>query len=75
MQCNISRTGRRIRLAGGILTSLAAIVLAALMLAGTVGGAWAWPAVILLLLVGGFQIVEGTLGWCAVRAMGLRTPF
>jgi hypothetical protein len=72
MQCNIDSRGKRMRLVSGLVEIASALVLAA---------AWAWPSrsplawivVILLLLGGAFSIFEAWAGWCALRAMGIKT--
>ncbi|MEM1444796.1 MAG: hypothetical protein AAGF84_01970 [Planctomycetota bacterium] len=74
MQCNIDSKGKAVRLGLGFGQLGVAAVLAALILTNVMpGGAWWW-------LVGGvavggaFCVYEGWNGWCAVRAMGFKTP-
>ena len=77
MQCNIDFRGRALRTTMGILTGLIG--------SGAVGGwylgvlpnfllYWTLGIGIALLLGGAFMIFEGVNGWCAVRAMGFKTP-
>ncbi|MCX7405045.1 MAG: hypothetical protein NT089_04910 [Planctomycetia bacterium] len=77
MQCNIDFRGRALRTTMGILTGLIG--------GGAVGGwylgvlpnflpYWTLGIGIALLLGGAFMIFEGVNGWCAVRAMGFKTP-
>jgi hypothetical protein len=73
MQCNIDSRGRRARLTGGIVScSLAA---AAAIAAALLREYWTWlvAVAIALLALGVFQIFEAVKGWCALRAMGIRT--
>jgi hypothetical protein len=73
MQCNIDARGKRVRFVGGIVTVAIGLVLVF---------AWALPAQTLpawavtagVILAGGFTIFEARAGWCALRAMGLKTP-
>ena len=44
------------------------------MLGGVLESAWWWVPIVVLLLGGGFGVYEGRTGWCAVRAMGFKTP-
>jgi hypothetical protein len=70
--CNIDQRGRRTRLMGGIIVDLCGVVLifTGLMTSSrrTVSGG------ILLCITGSFMIFEGVRGWCALRAMGIKTP-
>ncbi|BAM04374.1 hypothetical protein [Phycisphaera mikurensis] len=75
MPCNIDRTGRTRRLAIGIATLAAAVVLAMLVLAGVLDHPAWWIAVAGAAAGGAFCVVEGAIGWCAVRAMGFSTPW
>lgn len=75
MQCNIDAKGKAFRLLGGFLTLIIAGVLAALSLTGVLPQAWWWLVVMGTAVGGGFMIFEGWSGWCAVRAMGFKTPF
>jgi hypothetical protein len=73
MQCNIDARGRRARLTGGIVScviALAAAIGAAIVPAFRVGLV---IAAVAMAVVGAFQIFEGVKGWCALRAMGIRT--
>jgi predicted Na+-dependent transporter len=72
LQCNIDSRGKRARLISGVVMLIIALIVA---------GAWAWPArselgwavAIVLLTVGAFTIFEAWAGWCALRAMGVKT--
>lgn len=69
MQCNIDAKGRAVRLAIGLVTLLAGIIV--LWAAGDTG---AGLGVGLGCLGGGaFAVFEGWKGWCAVRALGFKT--
>ncbi|NBX25185.1 MAG: hypothetical protein EBQ99_03925 [Planctomycetes bacterium] len=72
MQCNIDRRGRTARIVTGTLVEAVGMGLLAWWFLG--GPPWTiWPA--LGCIAGGnFAIIEGAIGWCAVRAMGFRTP-
>jgi len=73
MQCNINSKGKAVRLVAGVCVVAIAIVLLVLCLAGVVLGAgWVFAGIALALL-GAFAMFEGWSGWCALRAMGVRT--
>ncbi len=84
--CNIDRRGRSIRTIAGAITLLAGVALLAapMFLGGEPDGAEAPDAANrdAAFLVGGiaaccggaFMLFEGLVGWCAVRAMGFKTP-
>jgi hypothetical protein len=85
--CNIDRRGRSIRTIAGAVTLLAGLALLAapMFLGGEPDGAGTPQDAadrISALLVGGiaaccggaFMLFEGLVGWCAVRAMGFKTP-
>jgi len=72
MQCNIDRSGRTLRLVMGAIIEMIGFALLLWWYRG--GPPWSiWPAIACIGL-GNFAIIEGTIGWCAVRAMGFRTP-
>ena len=73
MTCNIDRRGRVVRSIMGIVL----LGIAAIWYPSTPAGAsvWLYAAQGLLALSGGFTIFEGLAGWCAIRAMGIKTPF
>ncbi|MCE9619769.1 MAG: hypothetical protein K8R92_07650 [Planctomycetes bacterium] len=72
MKCNIDQKGRTARIIAGALVELLGI--AAVVWWFTNGPAWLiWPA-IGCILGGWFVMIEGMLGWCAIRALGFRTP-
>ena len=73
--CNLDSRGRGIRLGIGLVTLAVAVALAALLLTGLIENLYLWFAVLGCLIGGGFAVYEGWSGWCALRAMGVRTPF
>ena len=75
MQCNINAKGKAVRLVGGVLVVVIALVLAGLVATGVLPQAWWWFVVVGTALGGGFMVFEGWSGWCVVRAMGFKTPF
>jgi hypothetical protein len=86
--CNIDRRGRSIRTIAGAVTLLVGLALLAvpLLAGGGEADAAAPPPDAadgsIAMLIGGiaaccggaFMLFEGLVGWCAVRAMGFRTP-
>ncbi len=74
MQCNIDSKGKAVRLISGLLCTLVGLVLLGLGWWG-VEPYWGLIGVGVGTLAGGaFQIYEGWTGWCALRAMGWKTP-
>ena len=74
LQCNIDAKGKLIRLIYGVAFVLLGLVLLfAWALRG--GGAVAWLVSVIALLGGALAIFESRKGWCAIRAMGIKTPF
>ncbi len=74
MQCNIDSKGKAVRLISGLICTLAGLVLLGLGWWG-VEPFWVLIGVGVGTLAGGaFQIYEGWTGWCALRAMGWKTP-
>lgn len=74
IRCNIDQRGRTIRLVLGAVLETAGLVLGALWFFEWAPGWTIWPAAAIW-ISGMFVIFEALVGWCAVRAMGLRTPF
>ena len=75
MQCNIDAKGRAVRLLMGLgtLIAVAVVALALVMTERAVWPGW-WVVLSIAALAGAFAVFEGWKGWCAVRAMGWRTP-
>ena len=74
MQCNIDARGKRLRLISGVVCCAAGAVLGMLALV-LHRGFWGLLLGGLALIAGGlFQVFEARRGWCAVRALGFRTP-
>ena len=72
LTCNIDQRGRKARLIAGIVADaigVIAIVVGVMtnQLSAIVGG-------IICSGAGCFMIFEGIKGWCAVRALGIKTP-
>ena len=73
MQCNIDARGKRVRLINGIVTTVIGVML--LVAWASPSGGWvAWAVTIAALAGGAFMIFEARAGWCAIRAMGIKTP-
>jgi hypothetical protein len=70
--CNIDSRGKRARLILGLLQLTAAIAIAALR-AYPKNSKPAWTLVSVLLATGLFTIFESRAGWCALRALGIKT--
>jgi hypothetical protein len=73
LQCNIDARGKRVRLINGIVLLLIGVLLI-LFWAIPFGGLVAWTICVALVLLGAFVIFESRSGWCAIRAMGFKTP-
>jgi hypothetical protein len=73
MRCNIDAQGKKVRLIGGFVTLGVALLFAALGISGIVGHWWPWAAAGGSAAGAAFQIYEGWAGWCAFRAMGMKT--
>jgi hypothetical protein len=72
--CNIDKRGRMLRLVVGAILETVGITLGVLWFVEQ-GPSWLiWPAAATW-LAGMFVIFEALVGWCAVRALGFRTPF
>jgi hypothetical protein len=71
--CNIDARGRVARLIWGIILLLGSALLAILW--AWPSGWWlAWAASFLIAASGFFAVYEAKAGWCALRAMGFKTP-
>jgi hypothetical protein len=73
LQCNINSRGKIVRLIYGLIMIVAAIVLVVVW-ALPAGGVFPWAVVVIVVVGGAFAIFEGWTGWCAIRAMGFKTP-
>jgi hypothetical protein len=73
LTCNIDSRGKRARLINGIILLLIGVLLA-VFLAWPYGMAILWIISAACVLIGGFCIFEARAGWCAMRAMGFKTP-
>ncbi len=73
LTCNIDSRGKRARLIYGLVLVVLGLVLLFTwaLPAGTV---WSWVVVVSCFVGGGFALFEARAGWCAVRAMGFKTP-
>jgi uncharacterized membrane protein HdeD (DUF308 family) len=74
MKCNIDARGKKARLLWGIAAMVIGLVLAVLAAVGVLTGVLPWVVGGVLLAMGAFSIYEARAGWCAVRAMGFKTP-
>jgi hypothetical protein len=73
VHCNIDAKGKAVRLMMGVLlASTGALIVVLSLFELLYGQAWIYIA-LALMAIGAFCIVEGWAGWCALRAMGIRT--
>jgi hypothetical protein len=73
LQCNIDAGGKRFRfLLGVLLLGLGVGLL--LFWAWPAGGLTAWIITACCLVCGIFALFEARAGWCALRAMKVKTP-
>jgi hypothetical protein len=73
LACNIEARGKAVRLVMGIVMLFIGLVLLFAWALPT-GSSPAWLVTVSVIIGGGFAIFEARAGWCAVRAMGFRTP-
>ena len=74
-ECNIDARGKAYRLKLGIMGVTVGFVLAvAFYLAGIEFQRVLWIIPMAIIGGGAFSIFEAQTGWCAVRALGFRTP-
>jgi len=73
LACNIDAKGKAVRLRYGIALTLIGGV-CALAWAVPSGGPVAWLVTGGLVAGGAFAIFEARAGWCAIRALGIKTP-
>ena len=73
LTCNIDSRGRALRLIFGVVFLVDGLVLLLLWALRT-GSHIAWITAIVMIAGGAFMIFEGRKGWCALRAMGMKTP-
>ncbi len=69
MTCNIDARGRLLRAFIGLVFIVAALVLVFVL----PPAGWRRAVVVVLTLGGVFCLFEARAGWCAVRAMGIKT--
>ncbi|MGO9245424.1 MAG: hypothetical protein ACLP0A_03750 [Verrucomicrobiia bacterium] len=72
LACNIDQRGRKARLISGAVVILCG---GTLIVTGVITGSRTLlVAGIFLDVAGSFMIFEGVRGWCALRAIGIKTP-
>ncbi len=72
--CNIDQRGRTLRILAGALLEGPGWILLVLRYIDLISGDWPWFVGGALVIGGTFMLIEGAIGWCVVRAMGLQTP-
>jgi hypothetical protein len=74
LQCNIDAKGRRARLIFGLIVLSVALLYTILSLIMGFASGTTWLLAGILAVGGVFNLLQAKLGWCAVRAMGIKTP-
>jgi hypothetical protein len=73
LTCNIDSRGKALRMIMGFFFTFDGMIL--LILWGwRTGSRVGWITSIAMILAGCFMVFEGRKGWCALRAMGMKTP-
>jgi hypothetical protein len=73
LTCNIDAKGKRVRLIYGLVLLVVGIALIFLW-AARAGSLLSWIIAVCCLMGGAFGVFEARAGWCAIRAMGIKTP-
>ena len=73
LTCNIDQRGKTARFVLGAFIEVRGMLLGVLWYFGWTPAWTIWPA-IAIWLSGIFVLFEAMIGWCAVRAMGFKTP-
>ena len=73
LACNIDQRGRKARMVGGVIVDLCGFTLILTSVLSANSSAMLVVG-ISLSIIGSFMIFEGARGWCALRAMGIKTP-
>ncbi len=71
LTCNIDSRGKRARLLSGILLLIGAAAVS--LWDWTEGSRFVWALAGLLAVAGAFAVFEAWTGWCALRAIGIKT--
>jgi MFS-type transporter involved in bile tolerance (Atg22 family) len=72
MQCNIDQRGRRLRFINGlVLLGIGGLIVG--LWAAPNHSVWLWIVAMVLIAGGLFSLFEARKGWCALRAMGIKT--
>lgn len=69
---NLDQRGRVLRITAGAVVEAPGLFLLVLRFVGILSGDWPWFVGAILVALGWMLILEGLLGWCAVRALGPR---
>jgi hypothetical protein len=72
LACNIDERGRSVRRVGGVAVLVIGVALLGVWAVPT-GGVCAWLGSCTLVGIGVFCVFEAWAGWCALRAMGMKT--
>jgi hypothetical protein len=73
LRCNIDRRGKVARLIWGLLLLVAGCLILFTSALPT-GSLKAWIGAVACFGGGAFALFEALVGWCAVRALGFKTP-
>lgn len=74
MECNIDARGKAVRMIGGIFSLFVGITVGILFGMDIFSTSQWLSFAVILIVTGCFAIFESRAGWCAVRAMGFKTP-
>ena len=72
LTCNIDARGKAVRLKFGLGSTIVGAVAVAAWSVGA--SSWMGAVGLALALTGAFAVFEARAGWCAARALGIKTP-
>lgn len=75
MKPDLDSRASKVRRISGLIGIVPSAIFVSLALEGVLVGWWIWLLAGLMLVGGAFQLFEAQVNWCALRAMGFKTPF
>jgi hypothetical protein len=72
-ECNLEPRGKMLRFVMGVIFFADGMLLG-LLWAWRTGSRTAWITCVIMVIAGAYMMWAGKRGWCACRALGIKTP-